>query len=228
LRRYWVNRYEQNRGLQIAPEYGGRGIGRLSMTRYAINLYEPQDQRGGTFALRRFYTFNNAATLPAGRRLGDTLLTAFAAERLSDPLWPSTRKWDWASPIDPQGGATFVDQPYLRLAETYLLLAEAQFRQGRTTDAAATLNIVRARAGASAITPAQVTLDFILDERSRELITEEQRRYTLLRTGTWFDRTTRFNPLARAAVQPRDSLLPVPQSVIDANLGRKMNQNPGY
>jgi hypothetical protein len=121
-----------------------------------------------------------------------------------------------------------VDQPYLRLAETYLLLAEAQFRQGRTTDAAATLNIVRARAGASAITPAQVTLDFILDERSRELITEEQRRYTLLRTGTWFDRTTRFNPLARAAVQPRDSLLPVPQSVIDANLGRKMNQNPGY
>jgi hypothetical protein len=228
LRRYWVNRYEQNRGLQIAPEYGGRGIGRLSMTRYAINLYEPQDQRGGTFALRRFYTFNNAATLPAGRRLGDTLLTAFAAERLSDPLWPSTRKWDWASPIDPQGGATFVDQPYLRLAETYLLLAEAQFRQGRTTDAAATLNIVRARAGASAITPAQVTLDFILDERSRELITEEQRRYTLLRTGTWFDRTRRFNPLARAAVQPRDSLLPVPQSVIDANLGRKMNQNPGY
>lgn len=229
MRRYWVNRYEQNRGMQISTDNGGRGIGRLAITRYGLNLYEPQDQRGGAFSIRRFYTFNNAATLPAGRRLGDTLLTVVApAERLNDFLWPSTRKWDWASAIDPQGGATFVDQPYLRLADTYLLLAEAQFRQAKLTDAAANLNIVRARAGASTITPAQVTLEFILDERSRELVTEEQRRYTLMRTGTWYDRTVRFNPLARAAVQPRDSLLPIPQSVIDANLGRKMNQNPGY
>lgn len=228
LRRYWVNRYETNRGMQISADNGGRGIGRIAMTRYAINLYEPTDQRGGIFALRRFYTFNNAATLPAGRRLGDTLLTAFAAERLSDPLWPSTRKWDWASTVDPQGGATFVDQPYIRLSETYLLLAEAQFRQGKLPEAAAALNLVRARAGASAITPAQVTLAFILDERSRELVTEEERRYTLLRTGTWFDRTVQFNPLARVAVARRDSLLPIPQNVIDANLTKKMPQNPGY
>jgi hypothetical protein len=228
MRRYWVNRYETNRGMQISPDNGGRGIGRLAMTRYAINLYEPQDQRGGPFAIRRFYLYNNAATLPTGRKLGDTLLTAFPAEKLSDPLWPSTRKWDWASPVDPTGGATFVDQPYIRLAETYLLLAEAQLKQGKTTDAAANLNIVRARAGASAITPAQVTLDFILDERSRELITEEERRYTLMRTGTWYTRTVQYNPLAKVAVTPRDSLLPIPQSVIDANLTKKMPQNPGY
>ena len=228
MRRYWVNRYEQNRGMQISPENGGRGIGRLAMTRYAIQLYEAADQRGGAFALRRFYTFNNAATLPTGKKVGDTLLTAFPVEKLSDPLWPSTRKWDWASPIDPAGGATFVDQPYLRLAETYLLLAEAQFKQGRLADAAATLNIVRARAGASAIVPSQVTLAFILDERSRELVTEEQRRYTLLRTGTWYARTVLYNPLAKLAVVPRDSLLPIPQAVIDANLTKKMTQNPGY
>jgi hypothetical protein len=228
MRRYWVNRYEQNRGMQISPENGGRGIGRLAMTRYAIQLYEAADQRGGAFALRRFYTMNNAATLLAGKKLGDTLLTAFPVEKLSDPLWPSTRKWDWASPIDPAGGATFVDQPYLRLAETYLLLAEAQFKQGRLADAAATLNIVRARAGASAIVPSQVTLAFILDERSRELVTEEQRRYTLLRTGTWYARTVLYNPLAKLGVVPRDSLLPIPQTVIDANLTKKMTQNPGY
>ncbi len=228
MRRYWVNRYETNRGMQISPDNGGRGIGRLAITRYGINLYETQDQRGGAFALRRFYTYNNQATLPTGGRLGDTLRTVFTTERISDPLWPSTRKWDWASTVDPVGGATFVDQPYLRLADTYLLLAEAQFAQGKLTDAASTLNIVRARAGASPITSAQVTLDFVLDERSRELVTEEQRRYTLLRTGTWFDRTVRFNPLARLAVTQRDSLLPIPQSVIDANLTKKMTQNPGY
>jgi len=228
MRRYWVNRYETNRGMQITPDNGGRGIGRLAVTRYAINLYEAQDQRGGPFALRRFYTLNNPATLPTGGKLGDTLRTVFTAEKLSDPLWPSTRKWDWASPIDPQGGATFVDQPYIRLAETYLLLAEAQFRQGKLTDAAANINLVRARAGASAITPAQVTLNFILDERSRELLTEEQRRYTLMRTGTWYTRTLQYNPLVRTTVQPRDSLLPIPQAVIDANLTKKMTQNPGY
>jgi len=228
MKRYWVNRYEQNRGMQIAPEYGGRGIGRIAITRYAILLYEAADQRGGDFALRRFYTMNNAATLLAGRKLGDTLRTVFTAEKISDPLWPSTRKWDWTSAIDPVGGATYVDQPYLRLADTYLLLAEAQFKQGKLTEAAATLNIVRARAGASAIVPSQVTLAFILDERSRELVTEEQRRYTLLRTGTWYDRTVLYNPLAKLAVTPRDSLLPIPQTVIDANLTKKMTQNPGY
>jgi len=228
LKRYWVNRYEANRGMQIAPEYGGRGIGRLAITRYAILLYETADQRGGNFALRRFYTMNNAATLLAGRKLGDTLPTVFTAEKISDPLWPSTRKWDWASTIDPVGGATYVDQPYLRLADTYLLLAEAQFKQGKLTEAAATLNIVRARAGASAIVPSQVTLAFILDERSRELVTEEQRRYTLLRTGTWYARTVLYNPLAKLGVVPRDSLLPIPQTVIDANLTKKMTQNLGY
>lgn len=228
MRRYWVNRYEQNRGMQLSTDNGGRGLGRLAITRYAISLYEAQDQRGGPFALRRFYNLNNAATLPTGGKLGDTLRTVFTAEKLSDPLWPSTRKWDWASQIDPVGGATFVDQAYLRLSDTYLLLAEAQFRQGKLTEAAANINIVRARAGASQITPAQVTLAFILDERSRELITEEQRRYTLMRTGTWYARTVANNPLARSSVQPRDSLLPIPQSVIDANLTRKMPQNPGY
>ena len=97
MKRYWVNRYEQNRGMQVAPEYGGRGIGRIAITRYAILLYEAADQRGGDFALRRFYTMNNAATLLAGRKLGDTLRTVFTTEKISDPLWPSTRKWDWTS-----------------------------------------------------------------------------------------------------------------------------------
>ena len=146
---------------------------------------------------------------------------------MSNPIWPSTRKWDYTSAIDPTGPINFNDQPYIRLAETYLLLAEAQFRQGNLTGAAANLNLVRARASASPITPAQVTLDFILDERSRELVTEEQRRYTLMRTGTWLARTKLYNPLAAVAVAARDSLLPIPQAVIDANLTKKMPQNPG-
>jgi hypothetical protein len=228
MRRSWVTRYETNRGMALAPEYGGRGIGRLAFTRYALNLYEASDVRGGPFAIRKFYQFNNAANLPTGKKVGDTLFTVMATEKVSDPLIPSTRKWDWASTTDPTGAPQFNDQPYIRLAETYLLLAEAQLKQAKLTEAAASINVVRARAGASAISPAQVTLDFILDERSRELVTEEQRRYTLMRTGTWLARTKQFNPLAAVNVQPRDSLLPIPQAVIDANLTKVMPQNPGY
>ena len=229
MRRSWLTRYESNAGMALSPAYGGRGIGRLAITKYGLGLYEASDVRGGQFAIRKFYQYNNAANLPAGKKLGDTLFTnGTAAEKVSNPLWPSTRKWDYASLTDPTGTTNFNDQPYIRLAETYLLLAEAQMLQGNVTAAAANINIVRARAGASAITPAQVTMSFILDERSRELVTEEQRRYTLMRTGTWFTRTKQFNPLAAVLIAPRDSILPIPQSVIDANLTKKMPQNPGY
>lgn len=229
MRRSWLTRYESNAGMALSPLYGGRGIGRLAITRWALGLYEASDVRGGPFAIRRFYQYNNPTAVPAGKKLGDTLFTVgTVAERASNPLWPSTRKWDYASAIDPTGTSNFNDQPYIRLADTYLLLAEAQMLQGNNAAAAANINIVRARAGASAITPAQVNLAFILDERSRELVTEEQRRYTLMRTGTWLARTKLYNPLANVAVQPRDSLLPIPQAVIDANLTKPMPQNPGY
>lgn len=228
MRRTWVTRYYTNKGMQVSADNGGRGIGRLGITRWAINLYEPTDDRGLKFSIRRFYVYNLASSLPTGKKLGDTLFTTTGTEKLSDPLWPSTKKWDWVDPanvvIDPQYG----DQPYLRLGETYLLLAEAEFKLGKLAEAAAAINAVRLRSGASAITPAQVTLDFILDERSRELVTEEQRRYTLLRTGTWLTRTKAFNLLAGPNIQPRDTLFPIPQSVIDANSGKPMPQNPGF
>lgn len=227
MRRYWVNRYYSVAGLQVTDENGGRGIGRLAPTRWAINLYDAQDQRGSHFAIRKYYLYNNPANLPANRKLGDTLRLTLTAERINNPNWPSVRKWDWTDPANVSVDAAYGDQPYLRLAETYLLLAEAQFKQGKPA-AAATLNVLRARAGTSAITPAQVTMDFILDERSRELLAEEHRRYTLLRTGTWFTRTKAYNPLAAATMTLRDTIFPIPQSVIDANLTREMPQNPGY
>lgn len=228
MRRSWVTRYETIPGMAVSVENGGRGIGRLAITNYGLNLYQESDTRGGLFAIRRFYLYNNAATLPAGRKLGDTVRTVVGTEVVSDRFRPSTRKWDWAIPSDPSISEQYNDQPYIRLAETYLLLAEAQMLRGNTGGAATTLNILRARAGATPITAASVTQDFILDERSRELVTEEQRRYTLVRTGTWLARVKLFNRLAAPVVQARDTLLPIPQPVIDANLTKPMPQNPGY
>jgi starch-binding outer membrane protein, SusD/RagB family len=131
-------------------------------------------------------------------------------------------------PLDVLGNYEGGPHPAVRLAETYLLLAEAQFNQGKLEDAARTLNVVRARANASPITGPQVTLDFILDEYSRELMAEGQRRYTLLRTGKWLERTRKYNPIAGPNVAEHNVLFPIPQAVIDANTGGPIPQNPGY
>lgn len=241
MRRWWVNRYERisvssKLPITFSIDYGGRGIGRFGVTKYALSLYAPTDDRGSAYAWRYFYLMNNASSLPTGAKLGDTVkLTPLAA---SEPVtnasnaqnWPSTRKWDWAPSVaaDLQQSSNFNDMIYLRLAETYLILAEAQFKLGELADAATTINALRNRAKAPVVTAAQVDMNLILDERSRELVTEEHRRYTLLRTGTWFTRTQLYNKNAGPLITLRDTLLPIPQSVIDANLTKPMPQNPGY
>lgn len=81
----------------------------------------------------------------------------------------------------------------MRLAETYLLRAEARFRQGNAKGAAEDINVLRDRAfkeyravapEAGKVAEEEITLDFILDERVRELVGEENRRMTLVRTNT--------------------------------------------
>ena len=87
---------------------------------------------------------------------------------------------------------------------------------------------MRRRSNASEINAEDVNLDFILDERSRELVTEEHRRHTLLRTGKWLERTRAHNRNGGQLIVERDTLFPIPQAVIDANLTQEMPQNPGY
>lgn len=99
------------------------------------------------------------------------------------------------------------DQVYLRPAETYLLLAEAQFRLNDLSGAAATLNIVRLRSKPTPVTPAKLNLVFIPDERSREMVTEEYQRYTLLRTGTPSDRTELYNVYAGTKMPLRGTVI---------------------
>lgn len=236
LRRWWVNRYETitvggKRPIAVSIDNGGRGLGRIGITRFGLGLYGAGDDRNSEFAIRQFYVYNNAASLPTGAKLGDVVATTRTGnETLNNPNWPSTRKWDWAPsvPEDVQNSSTYNDQIYLRAADTYLLLAEAQLKLNDAAGAATTLNLLRNRAHATPVAAAAVTLDYILDERSRELISEEYRRYTLLRTDTWLTRTRLYNKLSGPKIVDRDKLLPVPQSVIDANLTKPMPQNPGY
>jgi hypothetical protein len=239
MRRYWVNRYysitvkgtdgKSVSPFLVVPEYGARGIGRLSPTKFALSLYAPGDDRGSDFAWRFSYAINNPAGIPKGYTLGQVItLDSVSKEKISNPNWPSTRKWDYADPLDINSSESFNDQVLLRSAETYLILAEADFDLSDLPGAAIAINAVRTRSHATPINASQVTLDFILDERSRELFSEEDRRYTLLRTNTWLTRTKLHNVVAGNFIAPRDVLLPIPQPVIDANLTKKLPQNAGY
>ena len=119
----------------------------------------------------------------------------------------------------------------MRLGETYLLLAEAQLNQSKLTEAAETLNILRARAKASPIQASDVTLDFILDERARELLAEENRRMTLVRTGKLAERVLNLNSFYQgqgASIRSYNMLMPIPQSEIDLNKNANLEQNPDY
>ncbi|MEO6914919.1 MAG: RagB/SusD family nutrient uptake outer membrane protein [Chitinophagaceae bacterium] len=254
MRRWWVNRYDQIKVAGKTPliyskSNGGRGLARFGATKYAFSVYGPNDDRGSGSAWRFYWIMNNPASLPVGSqavatcatpgytggKLGDTVMLSVNCNEpipneVRYPNWPNTRKWDWApdDPADVQQTSNYNDQIYLRLGETYLLLAEAQFKLGDLAGAATTINALRNRAHADPITASQVTLDFILDERSRELFSEEHRRYTLLRTGTWYARTKKYNVYTGALIALRDTILPIPQSVIDANLTKIFPQNPGY
>ena len=81
---------------------------------------------------------------------------------------------------------------------------------------------------ANQITPADISLDFLLNERTRELFGEWMRWYDLVRTKSLGARLATYNPIA--AFDPaKHYLRPIPQSQINlVTTGPKYPQNPGY
>lgn len=123
---------------------------------------------------------------------------------------------------------TYHDTYILRLPEAYLLRAEAYLALGNLSAAADDINVVRARAGAVNVTPGNVNIDYILDERTREMVFEEQRQITLRRVGKYGERVVKYNWLTGPTYAPKYDLWPIPQKEIEANTGAVLAQNPGY
>ena len=133
------------------------------------------------------------------------------------------------------GGKTYTDQYMMRLSEAYLLRAEAYMKLGQNDKAAEDINVIRSRAHAKPCTASQISMDYILDERLRELTLEEKRRLTLSRTGKLYERITKYNPYFNAqnsadgkAYDQHYDLLPIPTSAIEANKDGELTQNPEY
>src|SRR5690606_22852620 len=107
---------------------------RMSLTKWALDLYEPQDDRGSEYAIRKYFVLRDAAenapypadNLPPGWSYGDTIhlnsdndLVAGSVFRAD---WPFSRKFDAGpDPNNLSGGGSYNDLIIMRLAETYLL-----------------------------------------------------------------------------------------------------------
>lgn len=226
--------------LKLTYERGGRGVSRIGLTKWLIDSYEPQDDRGTNFAIRKYFILKDAAgnapvaadVLPPGYKYGDTIwmhwdkpITLESNDRKD---WPYSRKYEGTRVENASSGNQPNDMVYLRLADTYLLKAEAHHLLNQNDQAANTINVIRRRSNASEISAPDITMDFILDERARELVFEEHRRYTLARTGKLYERVKLYDKIGGVNFSERDTLYPIPQSVIDANLTATMTQNPGF
>ena len=127
-------------------------------------------------------------------------------------------------------------QVILRLAEMYLVAAEADVQLNNQAEAAQMINVLHVRAASPAhkndynVTAAQMNIDYVMEEREREMAGEFTRWYDLVRVGPQYfvDRVKKFNPHAVNIVL-KHALRPIPQSQIDGVLiGPKYPQNPGY
>lgn len=231
---------------------GGRGVGFIQPTDYYVydiwglnpavdnRLVTNLDIRTSKYNISRDFIYTEPSSTYFNKSIID-----FPA-----PNWTSTEKWRWypyptkvstigQHPADlydepakftlkSNAGATYRDMYIIRLPETYFLRAEAYLLKGDAVNAAKDLNVVRARANATPVAVADVNLDYILDERARELTFEEFRRLTLSRMGVLVARVRKYNPLNSPNIKDYNNLLPIPYSEIEANKDAVLEQNPGY
>jgi len=143
--------------------------------------------------------------------------------KIDDNLRPSLN--------EQEGSRDFI---VFRLGETYLIAAEAMLgRDGNATNAVEYINTIRRRAAydgmeaAMEVTAAEVDLDFILDEWSRECFGEQSRWLDLKRTGKLLERVRAYNPDAAPNIDDHHLLRPIPANQI-TRCTNTYQQNPGY
>ena len=125
------------------------------------------------------------------------------------------------------------DFPVFRLADAYLMRAEALFNLNDLINALKDVNVIRTRAYGNTsgnITTTQLTSQFLLDERGREFYYEAHRRTDLIRFGKFTDGNYNWQwkggTYNGANTSKNLNLYPIPGDEVAANLNIK--QNPGY
>lgn len=232
-RRAWNPRYWDGVGMDaseftpllLCDSLGGRGLAQIQPLTWWIEdtpeFYDESDIRNSEYNIKRHWYYNDPAY---PETYGKPVVITEKMRTLSKVYPVITKFFYGKTDDDPALTGGSKDRMKIRLAETYLFKAEACIRLGQTSEAAKAINEVRRRAGASDIDASQATMDFLLDERIRELVGEEQRRFTLQRTGKHVERVNKYNTKTKGFTE-KNLLWPIPQNVIDANTGAEFPQN---
>lgn len=264
-RRNWVPGFHKINGMVNADSLGGRGNGRLRLSNYVkYALFSEGDIRNSNYNIRRklyynkpnfsdnIYIDSNGFKVDEGTP-GATRITVKTGDLVhystSDTLavmYPHCTKWGGYDPNDDFGWALIKDWPIMRFSEAFLLRAEARVMKSDFQGAADDINVLRDRAfkefrvknpEAGIVSASDMSLDFILDERIRELVGEENRRYTLCRTKQLAPRVKMMMEKYPEGVDEKKisgfnedvhTLLPIPLSEIQLNKDAVIQQNPGY
>lgn len=226
-RRAWNPRYWDGvKGMVLCDSLGGRGLAQIQPLNWWIEgdgFYDVTDIRNSEYNIKRHWYYNDPKY---PELLGKEVPITENTRKLSQ-IYPVITKFFYGKKEDLTYMGNNKDRMRFRLSETYLLKAEACIRQNKYQDAAEAINVVRRRAHASEISASMATMDFLLDERIRELVGEEIRRFTLKRTDKLIERVTKYNKYA-AGFDNHNLVWPIPQTVIDSNTGAVFPQNPDY
>lgn len=238
LMEYDLAKYHMERDVE-----NGRPFKRFRPTNYLLDLYEENDPRFNA-SFKNVWYCNSEARLPNDGRLaiGDTCIylprkpltdsekeakpyTVINPDEYDSRTFPSLRKFDQPDRVDQSDRDGSRDFIVFRLAETYLIAAEAEYRLNG--GGLGYLNTVRRRAKQSELT--SIDMNIILDERARELAGEGKRWFDLVRSNALVERVRQYNPVIAAEnINVHHVLRPLPQSEIDIVDSDNFTQNSGY
>ena len=188
--------------------------------------FDPADKRRDIFLVGQQYSFDT--NLPVKDRAGNNLVFSVNINnetQAAENEGPRFNKFP-PKPSAPDANSQPNNFPFFRLAEMYLIKAEALNELGQPSAAVDQINIIRARQFtpakplSNALSQAQVR-DAIFKERLFELTVEGKRRTDMIRAGTYLS-ARRF----KTAGAPYKILFPIPQTQLAAN--PQLTQNPGY
>lgn len=236
--------YKKVAGLgNFRSEHGGYGWGRVYPNTYLFSLYNQEKDTRYKAYFKHEWVYLDEAILPKGKKLGDVATTT--ATLYLECLHPCTRKYFdmWSNADLPSRKSSFKDIVIYRLAETYLMAAEAYFHKegGTSAKAIAYYNETWERAGNDRFA-GSLTLDILLDEYARELNFEGVRWPLLKRLGLLEERVklhagdTKLEDtrLDKNFIEARNNFKfyhwywPIPQSEIDQMGKENFPQNDGY
>lgn len=248
----FLMKYDNLPGLTRSIPYG-RPFNRYMPTRYLLELYSDADSRYEDSFMEIWLANKATSNLAIGDIASIATRNVYQGDRTNKSVYDINDIYNLDGSVkdrlhyptltkhmDPTRSSyneaqSARDAYVIRLAEVYLIAAEAYMNLNNKVEAVKYINKVRERAAKPGrieemkVTEDDITLDFILDERARELAGEQLRWFDLKRTGKLIERVKKMNPDAAPYIKPYHMVRPIPQTQIDAVTNRdEFKQNEGY